>query len=69
MRITIDIKDSQAPFLIELLEQLNYVSIIQEEHFEVPEWHKEVVMARVNDPKATYTSAEDFFENLDKEIL
>ncbi len=69
MRITIDIQDTEAPFLIELLEQLNYVSIIRDENFEVPEWHKAIVMERVNDPNATYTEADEFFKKLDKEIL
>lgn len=51
MRITIDIKDTEAPFLIELLEQLNYVSIIRDENFEVPEWHKEIVLNRIKTAK------------------
>lgn len=69
MKVTLDIEESKAPFLIELLEQLNYVSIVQDENFEVPEWHKQIVMDRVNDPNAKFIGEEEMFKKLDREFL
>lgn len=69
MKVTLDIQDSKAAFLLELLSSLEYVTIDNNENFEVPEWHKKIVMDRVNDPNAKYVNAEEFFKKLDKKIL
>lgn len=69
MKVILDIQDSKAPFLLELLEQLNYVSIVQDENFEVPEWHKKIVLERMNDPNTKFIEAEEMFKKFDKEIL
>ena len=69
MKVTLDIEDNNAPFLIELLEQLSYVSIVRDENFEVPEWHKKIVLERINDPNAKYVPAEEVFSKLKKKLM
>lgn len=69
MKVTLNIDDSKAAFLLELLGSLDYVTIDTDEQMEVPEWHKKIVMDRVNDPNAKFTEAEDFFKKLDKKYL
>ena len=69
MKVTLDIEDNKAAFLIELLSSLDYVTIDTTENFEVPEWQQEIVLERVNDPSARYINAKEFFEKLDKKIL
>ena len=51
MKVTLDIEESKAPFLLELLNSLDYVTIDGNENFEVPEWHKEIVMNRIKTSK------------------
>ncbi|HRG90646.1 MAG TPA: hypothetical protein PLW44_16600 [Chitinophagales bacterium] len=68
MKVTLNIDDSKAAFLLELLDSLDYVTI-DSENLEVPEWHKKIVMDRVNDPNAKFTEAEEFFKKLDKKYL
>lgn len=69
MKVTLDIDDSKAAFLLELLSSLDYVTIDTDTQFEVPEWHKEIVRQRISDPNARYISAEELFDKLDKELL
>jgi hypothetical protein len=68
MKVTLDIEDSKAAFLIELLESLDYVTVT-DANFEVPEWHKQIVMDRVNDPNATFIDEEELFKRLEREFL
>jgi hypothetical protein len=49
MKVTLDIDDSKAAFLLELLSSLDYVTIDTDTQFEVPEWHKEIVRQRIKD--------------------
>lgn len=51
MKVTLNIDDSKAAFLLELLGSLGYVTIDTDEQMEVPEWHKEVVRQRIKDAK------------------
>ena len=51
MKITLNIEESKAPFLLELLNSLDYVTIDGDENFEVPEWHKEIVLERIRTAK------------------
>lgn len=51
MKVTLNIDDSKAAFLLELLGSLDYVTIDTDEQMEVPEWHKEVVRQRIKDAK------------------
>lgn len=46
MRITINIKQNHADFLLELLKSLEYVTIETEEE-DIPEWHKEMLKERI----------------------
>ncbi len=51
MKVTLNIDDSKAAFLLELLGSLDYVTIDTDEQMEVPEWHKEIVRQRIKDAK------------------
>jgi uridine kinase len=50
MRITLDISDTnsiKATPLIEYLKSLDFVSIISEDEYAVPDWHKQIVEERL----------------------
>ncbi len=50
MKVTLNIEDSKAAFLMELLRSLDYVTI-DSENQEVPEWHKQIVLDRIKSSK------------------
>ena len=50
MRITLDISDAnsiKATPLIEYLKSLDFVSIISEDEYAVPDWHQQIVEERL----------------------
>ncbi len=50
MRITLDISDAnsvKATPLIEYLKSLDFVSVISEDDYVVPDWHKQIVEERL----------------------
>jgi uridine kinase len=59
MRITLDISNAnsiKATPLIEYLKSLDFVSVISEDDYAVPDWHKQIVQERL----ANSNSAELF---------
>ncbi|NDC30420.1 MAG: hypothetical protein EBZ58_05680 [Bacteroidetes bacterium] len=59
MRITLDISNAnsiKATPLIEYLKSLDFVSVISEDDYAVPDWHKQIVEERL----ANSNSAELF---------
>jgi Putative addiction module component len=58
MRITINIEQNHADFLLELLKSLEYVTIETEEE-DIPEWHKEMLKERI---KAFEENPQDVIE-------
>ncbi len=52
MQLLLNIKDSnKANVLLEFLKSLNYINSIkqveEDQNFEVPEWHKKIVLDRI----------------------
>ena len=52
--LTIEVKDNQYGFLMELLNKFSFVKVIEEPTDEVviPEWHKKIVKERLKKYKA-----------------
>lgn len=50
MKLTLNISDNatgKATALIEYLKSLDFLTVVQEEDFTVPDWHKQIVQDRV----------------------
>ncbi len=56
MRITLDISEAnsiKATPLIEYLKSLDFVSVISEDDYVVPDWHKQIVEERLANSNST----------------
>ena len=65
--LDIDLKNKEAKKLFEFLKSLSYLKIeeAKEENFEVPEWHKKIVLDRVkNSKKEDFKSWEEVKKQL-----
>lgn len=67
VNITINVPDSKFDKLMEFLSKnFGSITVNQTEDFDVPEWHKEIVLKRMKN-----TKKEDFFplDDLDNKIM
>jgi hypothetical protein len=72
MQLVLNITDkAKANLLLEFLKSLNYVNSVkeveEEQDFDVPEWHKKIVLDRIKNAKPeNYIAWKDFKKELKK---